>query len=218
MGGKRWTSVEESILTNFYGKIPIAELLDKLSPRTYSSVHHRAERLNLSGLKLITEIGLFSVSPLNLTCVERGYLAGILDGEGCLQIIKDKRRVGFGRLRPYVYIASNTLELLKKIQKMLGSGSIYERKKQKPNHKIGYTLVTYRMKDMYMMLKEVFPFMIVKRRHAELILEFLDIRKLQTRKVIKGSGGRILGTKSPLSTKREIEIYNELRKINKRGV
>lgn len=80
----------------------------------------------------------------------------------------------------------------------------------KPNFKRGYILF-FRREEILALLPNVFPHLIIKRRKAELLLEYMRTR---TRGTAIGAAGRFVGI--PL-IERQKRIIAEIRKENKRG-
>ncbi len=62
-------------------------------------------------------------------------------------------------------------------------------------------------------LRIIYPFLIVKKIHASLIIEFIDIREKRMKRDIKT--GRFV---KYIPNERELEIYNKIRELNKRGI
>jgi hypothetical protein len=137
-----------------------------------------------------------------VTDFELGYICGLIDGEGCIGIEKQKRKGGF-MLRPYIHITNTNSEVIDYARNVLGGGIEIQRKK--PPEKDVYVLRIYNTKLLVETLSRIKDKLILKKRQAELVLEFCQSR-------INGAVDRGLGYSD-----RELELYEELRKLNKRG-
>jgi hypothetical protein len=121
----------------------------------------------------------YGTSDRELTSSEAGYLAGFLDGEGCLTIGRARRE---GYRSGWTYVAlmmvSNTdLAGLECIAEMSGNGKIQlQDKRGKPTHKTLYRLI-FGAKQIRHLLPQVQPHLLIKRRQAELLMAFLDLKE-----------------------------------------
>lgn len=145
--------------------------------------------------------------------VEKAYTAGIIDGEGCLSITLHRTK----RERQILHRISvnNTnkalIEWLVEKTKLghlysySGVNGYYATGNRKPPYV--WTLCAGAVREL---LPEIMPYLVLKRRQAELMLESLGMRNL------KGRGkGRSL---SEEENKRRNEIVVELHKLNHRGL
>lgn len=135
------------------------------------------------------------------------YLAGIIDGEGTIGInITQNQSIGTPRL----HITNTNLNLLKTIQKQYG-GKICSRGKNKhpEKWKEGFQLYWTLKDGLLKLLKQVYPYLIIKKEQCELSIFY------------------IIGKESPESIKwhlipKEIErrkwIMSLIKQLNKKGV
>ncbi len=109
-----------------------------------------------------------------LSETEKAYIAGLLDGEGCLTV---------GRLKPHngkrehrficrILVVNTDLTMMLWLQKTVGDGGIYEYKKAggenwKPCHR--WYLNGQKSIEL---IRQVYPYLQIKRRQAELLLNF----------------------------------------------
>jgi len=127
----------------------------------------------------------------------------MIDGEGQISLHKLKRKNikrGF-EWRPYVEVAATCSDILDPLQDFLGDGHPYTRK-GKGNRK---TLYAYRMNRSDM--RRILPglSLVIKERQRVLLIEALSI--------LFGSG-----TKLTLKDEERLEeIYQEIKKLNKKG-
>ena len=143
----------------------------------------------------------------------KGYLAGIIDGEGTLMI---RRHRALGSSTGYTYsafltIANTELSIIEAVKDMIEAGYICTHKRKNVVQKDCYLFHVTRMKDVYRVLTELQDYFMSKRKQliCKLILEFCESRMSYTN---TWKGGR------SVYTMREIEIFEEVKKLNKRGV
>ena len=143
------------------------------------------------------------------------YLAGIIDGEGTMGIYRntDRRR----RSHSYYYrhnlkVANSCKDLIYWIKGTFG-GSIIVYQPRYFQSQISYCWSSNKRQDTIEVLENILPYLKVKRRQAEIVLDFMksresinwypehEIRKLEV--VIRNKQYR--------------EYYNEIKKLNSRG-
>lgn len=100
-----------------------------------------------------------------MKAVEKAYLAGIVDGEGTVTLAKHHRNE---TPVPYVAIANNNLEMLKWVKTRAG-GIIIHKRRRLVYHKESYAW-SVRQARALRFLKDIRPFLIVKKQQASLIL------------------------------------------------
>lgn len=110
-----------------------------------------------------------------MTDTEKAYLAGIVDGEGSIMLIRFHKNQ---YPSPCVSISSTDLELLKWIKKTAKMGRIINKKNyNKERHLDSYT---YRViyDDAIKLLKDIAPYLIIKRkrlRAQHIILKYKEV-------------------------------------------
>lgn len=135
-----------------------------------------------------------------MTETEKAYIAGIIDGEGSIMLI----RFHSNQLpSPCISISSATIELLEWIKTKVNAGSIKNKKNYKPNkHKDSFT---YELKynKAFDLLNDIYPYLIIKakKKKAELILN--------TYKIITSRNGRY----SPEQIEAKENFYKEFMSI-----
>lgn len=105
-----------------------------------------------------------------MTDVEKAYIAGIIDGEGSIMLIKLHSNEFPS---PCISIASTTLELLTYIKSVIGKGSIIKKKNYNTtSHKDSYSFSLKRNNSINL-LEEIYTYLIIesKRKRAKLILK-----------------------------------------------
>jgi hypothetical protein len=150
----------------------------------------------------------------NITNEELAYLAGIFDGEGSFYFNLHKwtpeRPYSQGRYYSWgAEIANNDKNLLEWIKSRFG-GNLMVLKRHGANVQIPYRLM-FRKSEFLSLLPKIMPYLIVKKRRAELLLEFASSRKKNPRNT---KNGQLIP--NPYS-KRELEIIKEVYALNQRG-
>lgn len=102
------------------------------------------------------------------------YIAGVIEGDGHIGLVRRKnswRKDGTSRgsyLRPIVQIGQAKPELLEHIMFLVGEGKIAHYK-QRCFYNLRYFPTVLRE-----LLPQLLPFLFIKRRQAEIVLEFLE--------------------------------------------
>jgi hypothetical protein len=144
-----------------------------------------------------------------MTDTEAAYIAGIVDGEGCITVSRrydPTCKLGF-YLRPFITVANTDKEMLSFCRDTTGAGRLIYYVSRQANHRNAWrwNVWTQQAGDV---LRVIVPYLITKRRQAELLLELID---LQAKKY-----GR---TVVPASEKaRRVEIESEIKALNRRGI
>src|SRR5579859_5842671 len=104
---------------------------------------------------------------------EAAYVAGIIDGEGtiCLNRTSAQGENGFAAR---LTIANTSVLLLETITGMVGTGSVVGRR-ERERRRTGYTWVCP-VGDIQRVLENVLPFLVLKKEHAVLLLEYINLR------------------------------------------
>lgn len=105
------------------------------------------------------------------------YLAGLIDGEGCLTFSKDN-----GRYRPQLRLTSIYKPVLDWV-KMLFGGNYYEiHRKYPPYSKTSYdwVLSTNQAIDL---VKNLLPYLKIKRKEAKVFISFYKVDKETSKKL-----------------------------------
>lgn len=127
------------------------------------------------------------------------YLAGIIDGEGCL-------RIGHSRTENKFYARICVGMVEKEVTDLLKDtfgGYVVEEKL-----KTGRTIYRWNLCNadgIETALNEISPFLIVKRKQADLLLDYVSVRNTKLNKI------------SDEETNRRKEIYLKCQQLNKVG-
>ena len=131
--------------------------------------------------------------------VEKAYIAGIIDGEGTVTLMKHHRNE---TPVPFIGIANNHLKLLIWLKARIG-GNICSKKKRFTHHSDSYVL-NIRHDRALGVLNEIKQFLIVKQKQAELITK-------NYKKVTSRSGKYTLEM-----LKKKYALVSKIRKLNQR--
>lgn len=144
-------------------------------------------------------------SPREMTATEAAYLAGMIDGEGSICVLRTRPR---DQARPsyrFVMSVTNTdLHLLGELGEWVGVGTLQRVAKSKanPKWKDGGQLF-FNQGAAAHVLRQVLPYLIVKRRQAELAIEFLALKRAWSREND--------------NSEQQAAIYRRMGKLNARG-
>jgi len=100
------------------------------------------------------------------------YLAGIIDGEGTIDFIKNKTRRR-REVAPRLKVVNTDFGLIKWLAELGGRFYRYERKDRR--HKPSYEWFISGVQNIQPLLQAILPYLVIKRRNAERVLEFCRI-------------------------------------------
>lgn len=109
------------------------------------------------------------IGEMIMTKTETAYIAGIIDGEGSISLIRQSCNQHHS---PVVSVASTDLELLEWLLSTIGSGTVIKKKNYNPSkHKDSYTYTIIRHAAIQL-LEDIVPYLIInkKRLRAEHII------------------------------------------------
>ena len=130
-------------------------------------------------------------------------IAWTIATDGHISLIKHKCRSYLGfLLKPRIAVTNTESELINKLEKMVG-GSKTQYYKKNPKWKNGLRLQITSLKDVKYLLEKILPHLPIKRKRAKLLLEFCN--------------SRLQRGKHTHYSKRELEIFKEMKELNKRG-
>jgi DNA-binding CsgD family transcriptional regulator len=204
---KRWTKDEVERLRGLLKSHSLSEIA-RILGRTKSSVAMKVWEL---GLATEHYNGLRNASSINTNLPEwvKGYIAGLLDGEGTVTINETKVRMGKKRerylsLRPLIKIANTDREVLEWVARQVGGFRFATRNGRESKHgkRLVYDIVLKKQKDILVFLEMLLPYLIIKRRQAELVVEFCRSRLAKPNHAPYDEG--------------ELEILAEVRRLNER--
>lgn len=143
-----------------------------------------------------------------LTDIEKSYLAGVIDGEGTITLVK-ANHLGMKdgvQLRPSVFITGTNYNFIEYTKNLMG-GYLYVGISKEENHRDKVVVKLDKSQEILLFLEQIHKFLFLKRKQAELIIEFININpKFRN------------GKSEPASyLLRQFEIYEEIRFLNSRG-
>ena len=144
----------------------------------------------------------------NLTDGQLGYLAAFLDGEGGIQITKSKRpgREYSLALHPTVYFTNTNEESIRALRSWLSCGCVARRRSLRAlNHKDVFVLSITGTRNVLALLTVVRPFLIIKKRQADVMVDYCNSRLSHYR-----SGDRRFN-------RTELRLYTQLHRLNLKG-
>jgi hypothetical protein len=183
---RKLTNEELAFVRDNYKHLSVDELARKLG-RSKRAVYRIASEIHATRR---------IVPCLRLTDLERGYVAGIIDGEGHLGIEKEK-----SYLQPFIRIGNTSKELLLYLQNLIG-GKIHQLPKRNKNWKDQFRLDIQRPEEIIAILNEILPLFIVKKIHAQLLFKFCE--------------SRLIRFQQP-NTREEFILYEKMKELNRRG-
>jgi hypothetical protein len=138
------------------------------------------------------------------------YFAGILDGEGNVSIERvapnAKQRTHNPRHQARVTVVNTSPELIEWLVAHFG-GTVQARKIDPLKHKQTWA---WRLAEIPVLalLKLTLPYLVIKRRQAELVIEFVEGR-------VNFRGYKMI---TPEELARRDRLWNEIKRLNKMGV
>lgn len=128
---------------------------------------------------------------MNISNLNKAYIAGFIDGEGCISITKrkDKEYKNGYSFYSNIRITNTNLEILEWIKNILDCGGHLK---------------------ACIIAKELLPFLIVKKKQAEILLDFQKLKEENKQKGIDGV--------PPERWKKQVILCEQIQKLNQRGV
>ena len=168
---RRWTSEEDAVIVGEYAVTTTASLSNKMN-RTKDAILKRA--INLGVKKTPQAIydaqceakSVVSFDPSSVTTHDLAYLAGIVDGEGCIYAEAKRSRSSI-RLT----VTNTSLALINWIVGRFG-GNVHVCKKSRRRKRICYSWYVNGQRLAARILAAIIPYMVIKRKQAELALQW----------------------------------------------
>jgi hypothetical protein len=176
MVGKRWSKQEIEYLKENFPNKTVSDLARALN-RSKRSVAAMITRCGLRrNWRHPWNASLKYPTVKNMSDVERGYIAGLIDGEGTITFTTTNKRK-IPRLR--VFIANTSREIVERVREIIGCGSLYlvrEKRQGKRGswHEIWHWQ-TSSLLDIKNLLQQISPILVGKKQHAQLALEYIDL-------------------------------------------
>ena len=140
---------------------------------------------------------------VQFTVEQLSYLGGLVDGEGHIGMAARKRKTGKyvdnGLVHVRMVIGITAIEIFE-IKEWFGIGKIYTSKPKNKKHKTRFDW-TIRSNEIKMLLPQLIPFLRIKKKQAELLMEYYSVPR----------------TKDENYRSKVKEIYKQIKALNTRG-
>lgn len=194
---KWWTKEEIEILKKYYPSRPRDKVKEKLKPRSWASIKGEAKHLGIHREYRGFQIRKVDDVLNNLSDIDKAYLAGFIDGEGCICFLKQTRK-NRERYTPCITIVNTNKEIIEWINGKIPYFNLHVSTRPK-NHKDMYIIETRKQMPIKYILQMMIPYLKVKKEQAELMLEYINNRL------------------SGVYVSRNRKIYHQLKELNRRG-
>lgn len=167
-----WTAQEVITLKNKYSTTDLQDLSMELG-RSIAAIRIKGRKLGLRREWKLNQVKFDDFS--------RGLLVGAIEGEGSIRISKSSKAHG-KKLRPEMCVCNTNLQFLEKINRHLFdcAGFVAYKEKQhyqyKGRKRTTYRLVITGLKRVYPILTQIISDLVVKKKQAELLIEFCQLR------------------------------------------
>ena len=149
-----------------------------------------------------------------ITETEAAYIAGLLDGEGTIRMTRNQSKSGDRKLRYRVCLtvaATTSPDLVAWLMSTLDVQVCpANRKVPNPGHKMCW-MVRMSEKPGEELLKRLLPYLVIKKRQAEMFLRYREIQKACTPS-LRWSNDRMLAVRVLRDW-----FFNEFHRLNARG-
>ncbi len=105
--------------------------------------------------------------------LQDAYAAGLIDGEGCLHLTKNGKKQTSWAAKATINMTIGALPVLQAMQQTYGGGLCRLREQTEKYQEVWLWSLTARA-ELKLLLTAVLPYLMVKRRQAEVILEYLE--------------------------------------------
>jgi hypothetical protein len=141
-----------------------------------------------------------------LTKYEKGYIAGFVDGEGCISCRTRAKKY----LTPSIEVTNCNKEVLDWLASLFGGG-IYLNKDFRPTRKDSYHWTVAGQKAIDC-IKTIYPYLRIKKPQAMLVL---SLKRFETKS--RDKLGRIKGIMTEADFIENKLLLENIHKLNKRG-
>jgi len=197
---KNWSNKELDLLKHNWEKKPKNQIIKLFPNRSYRAIKFKANRLGFKK-KVI-----FKIKKINMTPTKKAYLAGFIDGEGCIsahfQTEEHRKRPRIG-----LTIVNTNKTVIEQIAKDLNCSIFsylpndYSGKKR--HFKRCYRIRIMNLSILLPFLKAIKLYSIVKKKQIELAIKLMKIR-----------GNTYRGA---TSSKEEVELVKKVQSLNHKG-
>lgn len=206
-----WKTEEIQVLRELFCQVAKEEILSRLPRRTWSGISHKAAYLKIRRRRHGT---LEEVPKLKLSEVQKTWLACAIDAEGAvgLSAIPQKRanKQKVRVYKPHVQVGNTYFQFIEHFKELLYKRlKIIELDHSGKNQKNVYLYSIFSMPEVYSVLKTISPYLIIKKKQAELVLKWIELEDERMRRTYFGD---------PLQySDEQKEIWKALMVLNHRG-
>lgn len=198
-----WTQQECEVLRENWANNSRPKLLALLPLKDWSSIRHKAFELGLAKKAFAKYWRTYDkTEKIVLSDVERAYLAGLIDGEGTVRIMRALKKW----YAPFIQVTNTDKSMMDWLQNILGTkgiGRLYVEQPKNPKFRTKYVYNIASVQGAKQILEQITDILTTKRKQAMLLLEFI---KLKEEKADYGV------------LPREKEIFDEIGRLNMRGI
>ena len=176
---KHYTQEEDDWLRENYSRSNHAMLLSRFPNRKLNSIcDHANQSLGLRKDRNALDFGYPKVDTMigHLSEIEKAYLAGILDGEGCIALVRNngrKNKSGYPEYYPRVSIGNTSVALQSWFEKHMPNIGIFvyhaRPHDNNPMHRNLWEWTLNGNRRCMVFLSEISPYLVVKKEQAELL-------------------------------------------------
>ena len=153
----------------------------------------------------------------DISDLDAAYIAGLFDGEGTLRIFpahrKKSKKIQIV-MQTTTRIGMTDQRIILWLKWCIGTGNIHVRPAKGRNKSV-FTIY-WSIKPATELMRRILPFLKVKRRHAELLLNWSELQRAYRESSLGTPGVRGRFIPFPQQQSRQ-EIVTELNDLNKRG-
>jgi hypothetical protein len=145
------------------------------------------------------------------TEAQKGWLAGIIDGEGCLSMRVYRRKNGYWRSSVFLKVDNTNKEIIDCVGHIFSLMNIPHyicERGRTTSHKPVYQIIVQGLKRCGNALPKIHPYLIGKRKQAELLMSFVG-RRINHNKLYAGNQNYY--------TQQDLDDIQQIRKLNQRG-
>jgi|SRR5208282_3768005 len=167
--GDSWTADENALLQANYAERTASELLEMLPGRTWNAIHIQANKLQIIRHRWGNGTSENADLLENLSEAERGYVAGLIDGEGCISFSKRSNgRTGKLDYTLTVSVANTAKEMIDWLVDRLKGGCYIT---HKPGERRRLALYRWSLGNnaSIALLRGIAPYLVVKQESARLL-------------------------------------------------
>lgn len=133
------------------------------------TVYHHIRDIKYERRRKPTQIPILSET-------ERAYIACMVDTEGAIHLSTQKSH-GKTHVEHWVTISNTNKELLEHGKYILGGeGWLRSEPRRNSRHRMRYELTVYKESSLVVLVQQILPFLIVKKKQATILLQYLESR------------------------------------------